>query len=274
MFEFCKQLLIVGFSLALVGCGGGGGGGGDGGSSATPPINVNGGVFSSMLNGAETVTVLASDALIANSAIPNWFGYQFSTVSNTTSLNFYSARVTGVGSGQASGSAFKHFQGQGTPMAGTLTLSTPLSNRLSSQLVMSNPLENLIWLNDALPLNQYNASATAPVINGNWTGNWYYGVSSSGRTVGLNAGDISGQNVFTNCDFDQGSQLTPLNGANLYSVNLWIKVHTLCSIPNPSNTQSAQYQGLAYVANTSNGVELVIMAVSSDHKALFFQGYR
>jgi hypothetical protein len=218
--------------------------------------------------------VLASEAVVTDPSMPNWFSYQFNTVNSTTTLDLYSARVTGVGSGQATGSATKHFQGQGTPMAGSLTLSMAQSTRLSNQLVLNNPLANLTWLSDALPSTQYNASATAPVINDNWTGNWYFGVSSSGRAVGLNAGNISGQNAFTHCDFDQGSQLTPLNGANLYSVNLLIKVNTLCSIPNPSNTQSAQYQGLAFVANTSNGVELVIMAVSSDHKALFFQGYR
>jgi hypothetical protein len=220
------------------------------------------------------VTVLASEALVTNPATPNWFGYHFSTTNNTSSLDLYSARISGVGSGQASGAAVKHFQG--SPITGALNLSMAQSNRLSSQLVFSNPLENLTWLTDAFN-TQYNPSITPSPINGSWTGYWYFGVNSSSKSLTLSSGNITAQNVLSGCDFDVGSQLTPLSGANLYLTNLYIKVNTLCTSLNASNTQAALYQGLALTVNNPKAgsvSELVIMAVGPNHQALFFRGYQ
>jgi hypothetical protein len=275
MSVFCKPLFVACLSLGLVACGGGGGG--DVGNSVAAPINVVSGIFNLTTNTDEVVTALASEAWVTNPATPNWFAYHFSTNNNTLSLDLYSARVTGVGSGQASGATLKHFQG--SPISGALSLSMAQDTRLSSQLTFSNPLENRNWLTDALSDGQYSPAGTASNLNGSWTGVWYFGVNSSGKSLTLNSGNMLGQNVLTHCDFDVGSQLTPLNGANLYLANLYIKVNTQCTSLNSSNTQSAPYQGLAFVVNNPKPgyvSELVIMAVNPgpEHQALFFRGYQ
>lgn len=271
MFEFCKHLMVACLAWALTGCGGAGGGDS---SNANVPIGVGSGVFTGSSSGNEMGAVLVSDTVLSNATTPNWFGYKFTTNNNTVFLDLYSARVSGVGTAQASGVVYKHFQGP--VIAGALTLSMAQNTRLSDQAVFSNPIENLNWSTDALGSAQYNPSTTPAVINGSWTGTWYFGANSSSKTLTLNTGSINGQSIMANCDVDVGSQLTPVPGANVYSVNLYVKVNTQCTNLNPSNTQAALYQGLAFVINNptpAHATQLVIVAVSADHTALFFRGY-
>jgi len=271
MTRFCNHLVAHWFLLAgLAGCGGGGGG------ASSPAINVAGGVYSTTANGDETFTVLAPESQVI-APTPNWFGIQFT--SGVPDL--YSARVTGVGTSSVSGTATtKHFQGISSPRTGqSASMSMALSTRLSSTVsIDATGQENALtlnWLTDEPSSTQYTYRASAPALTGTWAGNWYFGVNvSSAKSLVLSNGAVSaGQNLNANCNLEN-TQLTPLNGINLYGVSLNISVNTNCTL-STSNTQATPYQGLAFViSNPTSSVtsRLYIMATGQDGQAVFFRG--
>ena len=155
----------------------------------------------------------------------------------------------------------------------------PLSTRLSSTVsIDATGQENALtlnWLTDEPSSAQYTYRASAPALTGTWTGNWYFGVNvSSAKSLVLSNDAVSaGQNLNANCNLES-TQLTPLNGINLYSVSLYITINTNCTL-STSNTQATPYQGLAFViSNPTSSVtsRLYIMATGADGQAVLFRG--
>ena len=269
MIRLCMLPGAILFTLAgLQGCGGGG--------ASSPAINVAGGVYSTTTNGNETLTVLAPEGQVS-APTPNWFGIQFT--SGVPDL--YSARVTGVGTTSVSGTATtKHFQGISSPRTGqSASMSMALSTRLSSTVsIDATGQENALtlnWLTDEPSSTQYTYRTSASALTGTWAGNWYFGVNtSSAKSLVFSNGTVSaGQNLNANCNLEN-TQLTPLNGINLYGVSLNISINTNCTL-STSNTQATPYQGLAFViSNPTSSVtsRLYIMATGADGQAVFFKG--
>ena len=273
MSRFCNYFAIfLIFSSSLQGCGGGG--------SSSPALNVSGGVYSNTANGDEIITILAPETLIS-SPTPNWFGIKFTNGNNYPDL--YTSRVTGVGTPTATGSTTtKHFQGISSPRTGaSASLTMPLNTRLSSTIsIDSTPQENALtlnWLTDQLGADQYAYAATASSLTGTWIGKWYFGVNTSNdKSLILSAGSVTGsQSVITDCNLDN-TQITPLSGANLYEVTLYVSINTNCTLSN-SNTQATLYKGLAFVINNpipgkTSRLQLMASATDGSHKAVFFRG--
>ena len=265
--------------LPLVACGGGGT---DNSNVPTPATPLTLGVYQNTDNGNDITTLLADPALV-NSPTPNWFGIEFPA--GSLYPNLYSARIDATGNTSATAIVTESFQ---LARTGNVTLSMSSTTQQLSQLALAAALPSN-WTATKLASKQYNEAPLSKALNdaflnATWTGNWYFGVGASNTSFSapfaLSNGVALNQAVSQNCPIDNTapnvSQLSTINGVNLYLVNLYFRHGLFNCTLNDSNTLDANYQGLALIdLNPDTGRNrLRVMAIGPNNKGLFFKGDR